>query len=77
MVVNIFRRTDKWNKRPGVLMKRRNRDKIKTVFAISQNITIIRIDYSQINDIEKHIIAGLNYDDLYYVSTPQLYNRLK
>ena len=48
-------------------------DRIKTYYAWNSGITIIRIDYTQLDNIRQHIINGINCGAVVYLSTPQLY----
>lgn len=49
-------------------------DRIKTYVAITTGYQIIRIDYTQINNIAHHIQTALDINNLIYVSTPELYD---
>lgn len=48
-------------------------DRVKTYAAWNSNITIIRIDYTQINNIKHHIISAVNSPNIVYLSDPNLY----
>jgi very-short-patch-repair endonuclease len=48
-------------------------DRIKTYAAWNSNITIIRIDYTQIENIKYHLINGINSPNVVYFSNLELY----
>lgn len=53
--------------------KRQNDDVIKTKMALEMGWRIIRIDYTQINNIKFHIEEAYKTDRLLYLSTPEMY----
>lgn len=55
------------------LIYRQRVDIIKTYTAIKLNYNVIRIDYSQINNVDIHITKALNAETKLYVSNPELY----
>lgn len=57
----------------------RNRQEIdieKTNHAIRSGYYVIRIDYTQLDCIEQHIITALNSSDRIYLSTPIIYEHI-
>lgn len=52
---------------------RQKSDVIKTQAALQAKNNLIRIDYTQINQIEKHLLTALTKDNRLYLSTPDLY----
>ena len=53
-----------------------NIDIIKTKLAIKEDYHVIRIDYTQINNIQYHIEQALRLHNSLYLSTPELYTYL-
>jgi hypothetical protein len=49
-------------------------DKIKTWVVLNDDYNIIRIDYTQRNNIEFHIKQAISSNEQLYVSTPELYD---
>lgn len=49
-------------------------DRIKTYAAWNSGMTIIRIDYTQRENIRNHIITAVNSPNLVYLSSPEMYN---
>lgn len=68
-----FRYVRKYHKTKAGFMKCQIIDRIKTYYAWNSGITIIRIDYTQIDNIQRHIIDGINSGAMVYLSDPQLY----
>lgn len=58
------------------LIYRQRVDIIKTYTAIKLNYNVIRIDYSQINNVDMHITKALNAETKLYVSNPELYQHI-
>lgn len=52
---------------------RQKNDIIKTQTALKEGKSLIRIDYTQINQIEKHLLIALTKGNKLYLSTPDLY----
>lgn len=52
---------------------RRSVDRVKTLYAFNNNYQIIRIDYTQLLNINAHLDYALELDTPLYVSTPALY----
>jgi len=48
-------------------------DRIKTYAAWNSGMTIIRIDYTQIENIKQHLLNGISSTNMVYLSTPELY----
>ena len=48
-------------------------DVLKTKVALRENYSMIRIDYTQFNNIQFHIVKALQENNTIYYSTPQLY----
>ena len=59
--------------RKELFEKRQQVDILKTQKALEEGYTLIRIDYTQIDNIECHITAGINSSDNLYLSTPEMY----
>lgn len=55
---------------------RQNLDRLKTYIAIETGYKLIRIDYTQFDNIEEHILTGLQSSDNYYLSSKDLYRYL-
>ena len=49
-------------------------DTVKTFIPIYFNYRVIRIDYTQINNIEYHILKALELNEPIYFSTPEMYS---
>ena len=64
----------RWYREEGAFEKARERDIVKTKDALSNNYTLIRIDYTQLNNVESHIINGINSTTQLYLSDPVLYS---
>jgi len=74
--IQHFQYVKKYHKTKQIFKKRQKIDAIKSVNSMINEYQLIRIDYTQINDIEKHILIGLTQKYDMYVSTPQLYEYL-
>ena len=48
-------------------------DRVKTMYAINNGFNVIRIDYTQKNNVQYHLNLALEKKDLLYVSTFSLY----
>lgn len=68
-----FRFARKYHKKKENFLKSQIIDRIKTYYAWNSGITIIRIDYTQYDNIRYHIISGVNSGSLVYLSNPLLY----
>lgn len=55
---------------------RRLLDKIKTLIALTSGVKLIRIDYTQLNNLQFHIETALESDEQVYLSTPSMYDWL-
>jgi hypothetical protein len=55
---------------------RRLLDKIKTFIAMTSGVKLIRIDYTQLHNIQFHIETALKSPDQFYLSTPSMYTWL-
>lgn len=55
-------------------IRRREIDVKKTLYALRNNIRIIRIDYTQEKKVKEHLDLFLKSDKEYYFSTPSLYS---
>lgn len=64
----------RWYREEGDFENARKRDIIKTQNAIANGYVLIRIDYTQFNNIEDHIIKGINSMERLYLSTPSIYD---
>lgn len=51
-------------------------DMMKTKVALQQGFNIIRIDYTQLNNIPFHINQAITYNQPVYFSTPELYSHI-
>ena len=63
----------KYHKKKSKFIEGQIIDRIKTYYAWNSGITIIRIDYTQLNNIYDHIINGINSGALVYFSDRELY----
>lgn len=63
----------KYHKKKATFIESQIIDRIKTYYAWNSGITIIRIDYTQLNTISNHIMAGINSGAQVYLSNPELY----
>jgi len=62
-----------FNKDGKGLNHRQDVDIIKTKAALDSGFNIIRIDYTQINNVGKHIVDGMNSDNNLYLSNVDFY----
>lgn len=56
------------------LKETQERDIVKTKVALQENYTMIRIDYTQINNIQYHICKAIQENNSIYYSIPELYS---
>lgn len=68
-----FRFVRKYHKKKLKFLESQIIDRIKTYYAWNSGITIIRIDFTQLDNIHHHIMAGINSGALVYLSNPELY----
>ena len=68
-----FQFVRKYHKKKEKFIQAQIIDRIKTYHAWTSGITIIRIDYTQLNNIIHHIISGINFPSLVYFSNSDLY----
>lgn len=61
------------HRKEGSFEKRQNDDVIKTCMALEMGRRIIRVDYTQIDNIAFHIEEAYKSDRLLYLSTPDMY----
>ncbi len=68
-----FQYTPFFHNNQTTFKKRQNDDIMKTNHALKQGYNLIRIDYTQLNNISFHLNCALSSQDRLYLSTPIIY----
>ncbi len=74
--IQHFQFTEYFQATEEVFKEKQTRDVDKTKLAIKHNCKVIRIDYTQINNIEEHIKNGIDDKSNLYLSSPDMYEWL-
>ena len=72
-----FEQIDEFSPTPEHFFYRQSIDLLKTNFALTHDLLLIRIDYTQIDSINQHLTNALSLltpDNPFYFSTPSLYS---
>ena len=69
--------TSKFHKNTEDFVHKQEIDVLKSRHALIENFNLIRIDYTQINNIEKHILRAFDRDCKIYYSNPKLYSYIQ
>lgn len=68
-----FKYVRKYHKTKERFLQAQIIDRIKTYYSWNSGVTIIRIDYTQVDNIQQHIINAVESPGLVYFSSPTLY----
>lgn len=71
--IQHFENVPHFHKSNDEFLIRQENDRVKTSIALKRGSTIIRIDYTQVNNIYEHICLAIERGENLYLSTPEMY----